>query len=67
MRSKMETMVDEMYHNGVRLNQALKEFERRYIEVALDRSRGNRSLAARMLGIHRNTLAHRIHDHRLPR
>jgi len=67
MRSKMETMVDEMYHDGIKLNQALREFERRYIEAALGRSRGNRSLAARTPGIHRNTLAHKIHHHRLPR
>jgi len=67
MRSKMETMVDAMYHDGVKHNQALKEFERRHIEAALDRSRGNRSLAARTFGIHRNTLAHKTHHHRLPR
>jgi len=66
MRSKMKTRVDEMYHDGIKLNQALKEFERRYIEAALDRSRGNRSLAVRPLEIHRNTLAHRTHHHRLP-
>ena len=43
MRSQMETMVDEMYHDGIKLDQALKEFERRYIEAALDRTRGNRT------------------------
>jgi DNA-binding NtrC family response regulator len=67
MRSKMETMVDEMSHDGIKLNQALKEVERRCIEAALNRGRGNRSLAARTLGIHRNIPAQKIHDHRLPR
>jgi len=62
----METMVDEMYHDGIKLDQALKEFERRYIEAALDRTRGNRSLAARTHG-RRNTLAHKILHHCLPR
>jgi DNA-binding NtrC family response regulator len=63
----METVVDEMYHDGIKLDQTLKEFERRNIEAALNRTRGNRSLAARTLGIHRNTLAHKILHHRLPR
>ena len=63
----METMVDEMYHDGIKLDQALKEFQRRYIEAALERTRGNRSLAAWTLVIHRNTLAHKILHHRLPR
>ena len=67
MTNKLQAVVDELYRSGIRLDQALREFERRYIEVALDGSRGNRTLAARTLGIHRNTLAHKIHNHRLAR
>jgi len=65
--NKLQAVVDELFRSGIRLDQALKEFERRYIEAALDGSRGNRTLAARTLGIHRNTLAHKIHHHRLAR
>jgi DNA-binding NtrC family response regulator len=65
--NKLQAVVDELYRSGIKLDQALREFERRYIEAALDGSRGNRTLAARTLGIHRNTLAHKIHHHRLTR
>lgn len=67
MTNKLQAVVDELYRSGIKLDQALREFERRYIEAALDGSRGNRTLAARTLGIHRNTLAHKIHHHRLTR
>lgn len=60
-------MVEEMFGSGIRLDQAVREFERRYIAAALEQARGNRSLAARQLGIHRNTLAHKIQTHRLSR
>jgi Fis family transcriptional regulator, factor for inversion stimulation protein len=67
VNSKLQAVVDELVLNGIKLEQALGEFERRYIQAALNGSRGNRSLAARNLGIHRNTLAHKIRHHRLPR
>ena len=67
MHNKLQAVVDELVRSGIKLEQALGEFERRYILAALSGSRGNRSLAARNLGIHRNTLAHKIRNHRLPR
>ena len=67
MSSKLQAVVDELYGSGIRLDQALREFEKRYIEAALKGNRRNRTLAARALGIHRNTLAHKIHQHRLTR
>jgi DNA-binding NtrC family response regulator len=65
--SKMQSVVDELFRSGIKLEQARREFEKRYIEAALSGSRGNRSLAARTLGIHRNTLAHKINHHRIAR
>lgn len=38
----------------------LRQWERQFIEVALERCEGNVSAAARMLGIHRTTLYHRF-------
>ena len=67
MTNKLQAVVDELYRSGIKMDQALREFERRYIEAALEGNRGNRTLAARTLGIHRNTLAHKIHYHRLTR
>ena len=67
MPNELQAVVNELLRSGIKLDQARKEFERRYIETALHGSRGNRSMAARTLGIHRNTLAHKIRHHRLVR
>jgi DNA-binding NtrC family response regulator len=40
--------------------EALQEFERQLILRALDQARGNQTIAARQLGIHRNTLAAKL-------
>jgi Nif-specific regulatory protein len=44
----------------------LAEVERAHIELALERAGGNRTLAAKALGIGRNTLARKIKAYRLP-
>ncbi|HKY34191.1 MAG TPA: helix-turn-helix domain-containing protein [Candidatus Polarisedimenticolia bacterium] len=56
----LEKVIADWVKGEVRLNQALKEFERRYITIALKENRGNRSVAARKLGIHRNTLINKV-------
>ena len=43
----------ENYEN---LSKAIKDFERQYIIKALDETKGNKSLAAKMLGVSRKTL-----------
>jgi len=43
----------ENYEN---LSKAIKDFERQYIVKVLDETKGNRSLAAKMLGVSRKTL-----------
>ena len=66
MSSRLQRLVAELIDNGIRLEQAMRELERQFILVALERHRGNRSRAARSLGIHRNTLNHKIQNHRIP-
>lgn len=41
---------------GLQLNDATCEFQRKYIQQSIDRSRGNVSQAARNLGVHRSNL-----------
>ena len=65
MSNRLQKLVGEMIEGGIRLDQAVREFERQYIVAALERTRGNRSLAARSLDIHRNTLNHKIRIHKL--
>jgi len=56
----LEKLIAEWVKGEIKLSQALREFERRYITVALNENRGNRSVAARKLGIHRNTLINKV-------
>ena len=60
MTGTLEKLIAEWVKGEIKLNQALREFERRYITMALKENRGNRSVAARKLGIHRNTLINKV-------
>jgi two-component system, NtrC family, response regulator AtoC len=46
-------------------NQSLEEMEKRYIQFILRRTKGRRQEAARILGINRKTLSHKIEKYRL--
>ena len=60
MTSILEKLIGEWVKGEIQLNQALRKFEREYITVALRENGGNRSMAARKLGIHRNTLMNKV-------
>ena len=60
MRDQLEALIGQMVDRGILFDEAVNEFEKRFIRRALDRSRGNQSRAARLLGIHRNTLSRKI-------
>ncbi|PYV15489.1 MAG: histidine kinase [Acidobacteria bacterium] len=68
MKELLETLVGQMVERGVSYEDAIAEFEKRFIKEVLERSKGNRSKAASALGIHRNTLSRKIDglglDHR---
>ena len=49
-----------MVDRGILFEEAVGEFEKKFIKRVLDRSNGNQSRAARVLGIHRNTLSRKI-------
>ncbi len=49
-----------MVDRGILFDEAVNEFEKKFIKRVLDRSKGNQSRAARLLGIHRNTLSRKI-------
>jgi DNA-binding NtrC family response regulator len=69
LRSRLESLVDEMLDGQILLDEALSEFERLYIQKALHRQQKHLSRTADMLGIHRNTLAKRVasyHQSRRP-
>ena len=60
MKDQLEALVGQMVERGIQFDEAINEFEKKFIKRVLDRSRGNQSRAARMLGIHRNTLSRKI-------
>jgi DNA-binding NtrC family response regulator len=60
MDTKLQQIIDELLTHGISLDMARKEFERKYISGAVKLSDGNLVRAARSLGIHRNTLRHKV-------
>ena len=67
MRDELNRLVDEMVAKGIRYDDARQEFERRFISRALARSEGKVGRAAKMIGLHRNTLSRRVTEYRLKR
>jgi DNA-binding NtrC family response regulator len=66
---QLQQIIDELLKNGISLDLARKEFEKKYIVGAVKRSSGNLGRAASSLGIHRNTLRNKVGilNIRLPR
>ena len=56
-----------MVERGILLEEAVCEFEKKFIKRALERSNGNQSRAAKLLGIHRNTLSRKVDAYHLDR
>ncbi|HEV2176249.1 MAG TPA: helix-turn-helix domain-containing protein [Terriglobia bacterium] len=62
MKDQLEALINQMIEQGVDYEDAVREFEKRFIKAVLERERGNQSKAAQSLGIHRNTLSRKITD-----
>ena len=65
MKEKLESLVAEMIDRRIYLDEALGEFEKKFIQTALDKTCGNQTKAAQVLGVHRNTLNRKIAQHKL--
>lgn len=59
IHQKMEHLIKDMVEKEIRFRDALREFEKIYIEIAAKKYKGNMTKMARALGIHRNTLHNR--------
>lgn len=62
IREKMEIIAKEMIESNIYLREALSEFEKVFIEIALKMQNWNKFKASKMLGIHRNTLAGKMNS-----
>jgi DNA-binding NtrC family response regulator len=67
MKTKLESLVEEMIQGGIRYEDAVAAFEKCFILKALERHQGNLSKTAMFLGIHRNTLSSRVKTYKLVR
>jgi Fis family transcriptional regulator len=65
VKDQLEGLVTQMVERGILFDEAVGEFEKRFIKGVLDRSQGNQSRAAEVLGIHRNTLSRKIGEYKL--
>ncbi len=65
MREQLESLVNQMIDKGILYDEALSEFEKKFIRKVLERNRWNQCKAARVLGIHRNTLSKKISEYKL--
>ncbi|MDH4217629.1 MAG: hypothetical protein OEY18_14125 [Candidatus Aminicenantes bacterium] len=56
IHERMKVLIEEMVEKELPLKEALREFEKVYIETAAKRYKLNKTRMAKALGIHRNTL-----------
>ena len=65
MKEQLESLIGMMVERGILLEEAVTEFEKKFIKRVLETSRGNRCRAAKILGIHRNTLSRKVDQYKL--
>lgn len=63
IRTRMEMLIEEMLDGQIFLNEALTEFEKLYIQKAMERHKEHLTKTADALGIHRNTLSKRMSNY----
>jgi transcriptional regulator with PAS, ATPase and Fis domain len=64
---RLEKLVEEMVDRGVFFEDAVREFEKRFISRVLGRHDGSLTKTADALGIHRNTLTRKMGSYKIRR
>ena len=62
---RLERLVDEMVEKGVQFDDAVREFEKRFISRVLGSCDGSLTKTADTLGIHRNTLTRKMGTYKI--
>jgi len=65
VKDQLEGLVSQMVEHGILFEEAVGEFEKRFIKRVLEHAKGNQCRAAQILGIHRNTLSRKINAYKL--
>jgi DNA-binding NtrC family response regulator len=64
---RLERLVEEMVERGVQFDDAVREFEKRFISRVLGKSDGSLTKTADTLGMHRNTLTRKMGEYKIKR
>jgi DNA-binding NtrC family response regulator len=64
---RLDRLVDEMVERGVHFDDAIHEFEKRFISRVLGCCDGSLIKTADTLGIHRNTLTRKMGEYKIRR
>jgi Fis family transcriptional regulator len=56
VKDQLEALINQMIDKGLLFEEAVSEFEKKFILNALEKCNGNQTKAAKVMGIHRNTL-----------
>lgn len=62
---RLDKLVDEMVDKGVQFEDAVHEFEKRFIAKVLGCHDGSLTRTADALGIHRNTLTRKMGEYKI--
>ena len=65
MKQRFDALIDELMNAGFFLEQTVEILERGMIDRALHMTGANQSEAAKLLGIHRNTLQRKMVEHKI--
>jgi DNA-binding NtrC family response regulator len=64
---RLQKLVEEMVERGVQFEDAVQEFEKRFIARVLGQCDGSLTKTADALGIHRNTLTRKMGEYKIKR
>jgi DNA-binding NtrC family response regulator len=64
---RLDRLVEEMVDRGVQFEDAVREFEKRFIASVLGKSDGSLTKTADALGMHRNTLTRKMGEYKIKR
>ena len=65
MKDQLEALITQMYKSGILYSEAVREFKKQFITTVLRENHGNQCKAARVLGMHRNTLSRTVEELRI--
>jgi Fis family transcriptional regulator, factor for inversion stimulation protein len=60
VKNQLEALINQLVEQDILFEDAVGEFEKRFIWKVLEKNNGNLSKAAKVLRIHRNTLSRKV-------